>query len=232
MYRPAEWQKAWEKGFCDVQPFTPEMARYVCGYVTKKLTNRLDGNPYGRPLENGAWAINQEWHSHATQIQDGTRQYDATAIKRVWAPVDCIAPPYIQVSRRPGIGWRHFWTYREDYFAKDECYIDGKPRPIPNAYLRRCQELRDTLEVMESDPDVTDDQIDNWLERQHIDHADDLYAAAANADAIKHERQLAAANSQDPDAKLSGLDRLQRTENRIAYAKARAASGNKREPSD
>ena len=230
MYRPAELQKHWQHGFCDVQGFTPEMARYVCGYITKKLNTPDQGKTYGRPNPDGSWEIEPYWRNWDTNIQAPPYAYSASAIKRCFKPKYTRPAPYIQSSRRPGIGWHHFWIHRNEYFARDICVVDGKERPIPGRYLRRCIDLEDKLRAPIESLEQAHHRARMWhkLESEHQDPRD-IFDAAARSREIKLARQETASNSKDPDDKLSYHDKLQRSDNRKAYAQARLAA-HTREP--
>lgn len=107
--------EAWRHGFVTVSPATFATASYVAGYVTKKLRD-------------------QEWRESA-DIYD----WDGGRI------VATMVPPYITMSRAPGIGRRFFEEYWRDIYPSDYITIQGRQFLPPYRFDRWLEEEQPTV---------------------------------------------------------------------------------------
>lgn len=103
----------WGRGFTTVAPATFANARYVAGYVLKKLQ------------QHRWWELTAEW--------DGNKV------------VSKMAPPYVTMSRNPGLGRAFFDAYWRDMYPKDFLTVEGRKYRPP---FRFDEWLRETQPVL------------------------------------------------------------------------------------
>lgn len=111
VYRSAALEALWPYGFSTVGSVTYESAAYVARYIMKKMT--------------GPASIIYEPHmDEATGEIYGTRR-----------------PPYITMSRRPGIGKGWFDKFKSDVYPDDfVVLLDGQKGSVPSYYDKQLPE--------------------------------------------------------------------------------------------
>lgn len=93
----------WGRGFCTLTPINFYTAKYVAGYVIKKM-------------KDTEWAIDHDVYADTGD------------------PLYRIKPPYITMSKKPGLGsdWiRKFWP---DVYPRDQVIIGGRAYRPPSFY--------------------------------------------------------------------------------------------------
>lgn len=100
---------AWKNGFVDKQPVTLARIHYVAGYTAKKIGDR-------RREYTGGW----------TNPETGEWRPDKPRVARGWVPD--WQPPFIVMSRRPGIG-ANAKEFTESW--KQYAVMDGNRMPVP-----------------------------------------------------------------------------------------------------
>lgn len=96
-------EAAWPFGFARADPLTPAAISYVAGYCSKKLGG--------------------QFYHRNTVISEESVDEDG-----VWSPRVLYQPPFLQMSRRPGIGgsFRQYWqSWRLNAIHQ------GRPIPVP-----------------------------------------------------------------------------------------------------
>lgn len=107
--------KIWGHGYAHFSYVTPSNARYVSGYVHKKVVGAKASLHY-ESVDPATGQIYQRKPEYATMSlgdNDGSR----------------------------GIGYRWFIKYHEYLYAHDHVIIDGKPRNVPKYYDTLCEQL-------------------------------------------------------------------------------------------
>jgi hypothetical protein len=114
LYRSAQLEKLWSKGFSTVGELTVESAGYVARYVTKKIVGDRE------------MVINGIKYKNAAEYYDGRE------------------PEFALMSRRPGIGSDWINSFMSDVYPKDFFTINGKkfkpPRFYDGRYMKWCSQ--------------------------------------------------------------------------------------------
>ena len=113
IYSSAELDKIWSHGECKIGDVNVTTARYVAGYIQKKVTGERADLHYQR---------------HSLDNQTGE-------ILNTWT----VAPEYATMSRRPGIGIGWFTKFKNDCYPSDFITHEGAKHPVPRAYDRELQ---------------------------------------------------------------------------------------------
>lgn len=109
-WRSPTLERLWPYGHCDVSDVTYGSACYVAGYTAKKLEV-----------------------SEAVLAGDCPRRVHPVTgelLPAAW-------PPFLAMSRMPGLGATWFDKYRADAFPSDFLVVDGKRVPVPVYYRDR-----------------------------------------------------------------------------------------------
>ena len=104
----------WELGECKISWVNITTARYVAGYIQKKITGERALTHYAREL-----------------IDEQTGE-----ILKEWT----VIPEYATMSRRPGIGIGWFQKYLSDCYPSDFVTFEGAKFPVPRSYDRQMEE--------------------------------------------------------------------------------------------
>lgn len=104
LYTSPTLDKLWGKGICVIGELTFETAGYVAGYIMKKITG-----------DAGARYYNTIDYSTGEVLAERK-------------------PPYITMSRRPGIGAGWIEKYTADVYPRDEVVINGAKMRPPKFY--------------------------------------------------------------------------------------------------
>lgn len=110
LFRSAAFESVWPFGQCLLGSVTTGSASYCAGYVNKKAAGLLGDDPlrrFGLPDADG---VIPEWR---------------------------VAPEFVLMSRRPGIGDGWFSRFKGDAFPSDFVVINGERRPVPRFYKSR-----------------------------------------------------------------------------------------------
>lgn len=112
LYISPTLDKIWGKGYCLIGDLTYESAGYVARYAMKKqLGAKRQIRAYG-------------WMEHVD-----TTTGEVTISTR-------LKPPYVTMSRNPGLGSDWYDKYSSDLYPLDECIINGKKTKPPAFYDR------------------------------------------------------------------------------------------------
>lgn len=122
LYRSPTLEKFWPFGEALIGAVTFESAGYVARYTMKKAKGDEDPHRYRRAEAD---PLTGEW--------------------REW----CVAPEFLVMSRRPGLGAEWFNRFRCDAFPSDFLVIDGRKVPVPRFYTDRlaAEHEREALRV-------------------------------------------------------------------------------------
>lgn len=140
LYRSDSLEETWGKGMCPIGDLTFESAAYVARYAMKKQTGVLAKALYG-------------WERKADKLIKSVaykgKDRPSGELVEQWGYE--YKPPYITMSRRPGLGARWLEKYKSDVYPCDEVIINGK-QGRPPAYYDRLLErddpkLHQTLKV-------------------------------------------------------------------------------------
>ena len=113
IYTSLELDEIWSYGECKIGEVNVSTARYVAGYIQKKVTGNRAESHYQR---------------HSIDKQTGE-------ILSTWT----VAPEYSTMSRRPGIGIGWFKKFHTDCYPSDFVTHKGAKHPIPRAYDREME---------------------------------------------------------------------------------------------
>ena len=106
--------KIWSHGECKIGWVTISTARYVAGYIQKKITGERALRHYSREtLDNETGEVLAEWQ---------------------------VKPEYATMSRRPGIGIGWFQKFQNDCYPSDFLTSKGAKFPVPRSYDRQMEE--------------------------------------------------------------------------------------------
>lgn len=112
-YTSPELTKLWKFGLATFSHFTPEGARYVGRYVTKKQNSRtqgdFDSDPYVQPHP-----VSGELHK--------------------------VEPEFLLTSRVPGLGYHWLKKFYDDVYPSGHIMRDGRPAKIPRYYDKKIKE--------------------------------------------------------------------------------------------
>lgn len=118
LYTSPRLSKAWSYGEAVIADFSFDTACYVGKYNVKQL------------------------HGEA-QSREALRRWDSQTGEE-WF----VEPPFLLMSRMPGLGARWFERFWSDVFPSDFCIVDGRKVPVPAYYLRLLEKR---------DPDMAED---------------------------------------------------------------------------
>ena len=104
--------RVWGQGFAVIGNLTPETARYVAKYVTKKCNGKLAG-------EDGIYS----------RVDPRTGEY--------WE----VKPEYSTMSRRPGVGARFYEKYGSDLRRDGFVPVAGRKKRMPRYYDGKHEEV-------------------------------------------------------------------------------------------
>lgn len=109
----------WAKGGCVIGDVTPESAAYVAGYTQNKV--------YGR----------------------GAYEHYEDVVNTTTGEVTSRRPPFVVMSRKPGIGAWWYDKFGGDVFPHDHAIQAGKSYKVPRYYWKKYEEHADWKEVEE-----------------------------------------------------------------------------------
>lgn len=110
IYTSETLNRIWGLGNCEIGDVTYRSARYVAGYVTKKITS-----------SDKAAAHYLRTHPRSGQVYQVEKEFQLQ-------------------STVPGIGSSWFDKYKDDCFPSDFVVIEGRQMPVPRFYLLKLQE--------------------------------------------------------------------------------------------
>jgi hypothetical protein len=110
LYRSATLEKYWTVGFAYIGHVTLESAGYVARYSIKKSQGKRQPDRYLRTAIDPTTGEVREWY---------------------------VAPEFLTMSKKPGLGAGWFEKYKADAFPSDFLVVDGKRVPVPRFYLNR-----------------------------------------------------------------------------------------------
>ncbi len=113
LYRSATLEKYWTFGFAYIGHVTLQSAGYVARYSIKKSQGKHQPDRYRRTAIDPTTGEVREWH---------------------------VAPEFLTMSKKPGLGAGWFEKYKADAFPSDFLVVDGKRVPVPRFYLNRLAE--------------------------------------------------------------------------------------------
>jgi hypothetical protein len=122
LYRSATLEKFWPFGEALIGAVTFQSAGYVARYTMKKSKGDEDADRYRRCEVDPATGELREWF---------------------------VAPEFLVMSRRPGLGAEWYERFRAEVFPSDFLVVDGRKVPVPRFYTDRlaADAERDALRV-------------------------------------------------------------------------------------
>jgi hypothetical protein len=111
----------WQLGYCPIGTLTRESAAYIARYIVDKKFISIFS-----PIE----------------IKDHYKRVDLNT-----GEIKDLAPEYIRMSLKPGIGGAYYVKYGGDIYPADNVIIDGQPRKVPRYYDKlKAREDKDLIE--------------------------------------------------------------------------------------
>lgn len=117
-------QKAWPHGHAETLAANPGSINYVAGYTAKKMGDHRKGQEKRVPEGHGIERVDEE----------------TGEVYHTWQP------PFIQMSRKPGIGGAARKKYRQSW--RSVAVVNGNTQPVPR-YLHDAWKEKATLEEIE-----------------------------------------------------------------------------------
>lgn len=143
LYNSRIIEDAWKRGYAPIQAVTRQAIGYVCGYTLKAMYGQKARDEYALRNPDGSVPFVYGWRGTPGRtpidITTGrdTWEYRCTHLEWGSKPAFQRKRPYVQLSKRPCLGWNHFWKHHVSMLSTDTCIVDEKPRPVPKHYVRR-----------------------------------------------------------------------------------------------
>ncbi len=121
VFRSSALESTWKFGHAEIGSATFESAAYVARYCVKTLQN--------------------------LRFREGSRESYLEAVEREYSRCDTVtgeivqvAPEYVTMSRRPGIGAGWFDKFSAEVYPSDEVIVRGKSTRPPRFYDKLCED--------------------------------------------------------------------------------------------
>jgi hypothetical protein len=150
LYRSPTLERLWGKGHCLIGSVTLTSAEYVARYTVKKVN--------GDRVED--FLYRGEVHPLTGEVP--------------WR----VAPEFLSMSRKPGIGDAWLQKFHRDVFPSDFLVINGRKRAVPPFYLRKLEDL-DKLRIVSERKKSARRHADNNTDRRLMTRTESRILKAA-----------------------------------------------------